>query len=83
MNKKSIDILEKIIKAGGSCDERKVSDCRECLLGRVKVHQNGSPMGCIEMLGIEGLETKEANSKYLEAATMMLADILLHEILED
>lgn len=81
MNIKSIKILEKIISAGGSCDDRTPSDCKICPLGKSKIHPNGSSMGCIEALGIEGLPLKDANQRYLEAAMSSLADLKLDEIL--
>lgn len=81
MNIKLINILEKIISASGSCDDRTPSDCRICTLGKTKMQANGSSMGCIESLQIEGLSVKEANQKYLDAAMSSLADIKLEEIL--
>lgn len=81
MNIKLIQILEKIISAGGSCDGHTPSDCRICPLGKARKQDNGSPMGCIEYLSIEGLSEAQANAKYLTAASKALADLEMDRIL--
>jgi hypothetical protein len=83
MNIKIIELLEKIINSSGSCNDRTPQDCRACPIGNSKKRTDGSLIGCIESLGIEGLSEDEANKKYFEAAVTVLADIKLEQILGD
>lgn len=83
MNKKSIEILEKIISQGGSCNSATPDECKVCPLGTARFHANGTPMGCIDNLKIKGLSIEEADRRYLEAAASALADLKIEEILRE
>lgn len=83
MNIKSIEILEKIISANGSCDDRTPSDCFLCPIGIAGKKAGTYPLGCVEYLGVESLSESEANAKYMEAAARSLADLKMDEILEE
>jgi len=77
------EILEKIIASHGKCEGATPSDCRVCPLSKLKSQTNGSPIGCIEALGIESLSEAEQDKKYLDAAIKALADIRIDEILKE
>lgn len=82
MNKKSIEILEKIIANKGSCDKATSEECKICPLGNSN-NLNGGTLGCIDNLKIRGLSLEEADKKYLDAAMSALADLKIEEILEE
>ena len=81
MNIKIIEILEKIIADHGNCDGVSPADCGVCPIGKMKIHEDGSPVSCVESVDIKGLSLHEANQKYLKAATSILGDITMDNIL--
>lgn len=80
-----IDILQKIIENNGNCTEAKVTPamCDACPLSKLKTHEDGTHMGCLEALGAVDKDELEADKIYLEAAKRKLLDIQIDDLLKE
>lgn len=77
-----MDILKKIVDSEGSCTLwAKPSICKLCPLSKLKKKSNGSYLSCVEALGVQDLTEEAADAKYKEAASRMLIDKAIDDLL--
>lgn len=77
------DILRRIIQEDGNCCWSKPSICKQCPLSKLKTKADGTPMNCIEAIGVEDLSEEDADKKYKEVATRILLDETIEDLLRD
>lgn len=75
-------ILERIINEGGSCTWSSKHVCSLCPMSRLKKHDNGTYMSCIEAVGAHEMSEEEADKRYKEVAIALLMDEQVDSILE-
>lgn len=77
-----MDILKKIVDSEGSCTLwAKPSVCKLCPLSKLKKKSNGSYLSCVEALGVQDLTEEAADAKYKEAASRILIDKAIDDLL--
>lgn len=81
------DILEKIVAENGDCSwvDRVGGDsiCSTCPMSKLKMRDDGKTyLCCLESLGAERLSKEEQDIKYKEAATRMLLDKSIEDLLK-
>lgn len=77
-----MDILKKIVDSEGSCTLwAKPSVCKLCPLSKLKKKSNGSYLSCVEALGVQDLTEEAADAKYKEAASRILIDEAIDDLL--
>jgi hypothetical protein len=82
------DILEKIVTENGDCswvDGVKAQNiCSTCPMSKLKPRSSGEGyLPCIEALGAERMEKEKADLKYKEAATRLLLDHSIDDLLKE
>lgn len=75
-------ILERIINEGGSCTWSSRHVCVLCPMSRLKKHESGAYMSCIEAVGAHEMSEEEADKRYREVAIALLMDVEVDSILE-
>lgn len=76
------DILRKIVEHDGSCEWVSPGICDHCPIGSMYVSRNGKGwMNCVEAVGAQNMTEKEANARYKEVASSLLAAEALEEAL--
>jgi len=78
-----INILKEIIANEGSCSDWALSaHCKACPLSKLRVHEDGNHMSCIEAVGAEELDEDSTNARYKEVAIQVLLSAEVEKILE-
>ena len=77
------DIIKKIIEDDGHCGSwAKPNVCAVCPMSKLVKKNNGSYLSCVEALGAIDMSEEEADARYKEAATRLLLDQTMDDILK-
>jgi len=81
----AMDIIKRIIADNGHCGSwaKKNTVCKVCPLSKLSMKIDGTFLSCFEAVGAINLSEEEADMKYKEAATRVLLDAQIDDIIRD